>query len=98
MSCTPVSSNDSARDRLVALVLPLARLDKRRFTELQRSTRVRLQGSSIEVQFAYLGETSWYDWDGTQEHLQQVLETAAASIAKTLEFERQRYGPTPWDA
>jgi hypothetical protein len=83
---------------LVDLVTQRGGLDRRMIPELLRSTLVRLGESGVEIDFGYLGETSWYDWDGDPAHLRAILEVAADNFSTTLQVEREKHGPTPWDA
>ena len=82
---------------LIQLVVELGRLDRSKSAEITQSITVSIHGSEIEVRFDYLGERSWYEWDGTPLGLEQAIRTAAGSFAQTLEMERRMVGPTPWD-
>ena len=88
-----------AAETLVELVLADGRLDRGKSDDLVRSTTVRLRGSSVEIDFGYLGEISWYEATGTgRVELRRILEDAAQNYCTTLQFEREKHGRTPWDA
>lgn len=97
MNEVPTYDEVRATNMLVQLILEFGKLDQSKRTELTQSTRVAIHGSKIEVRFDYLGERSWYEWDGTRRGLERVIRTAAGSLAKTLHMERKAHGPTPWD-
>jgi hypothetical protein len=86
-----------ARDRLASLLVQHAQLDPTHTQAVRDALTVKIAGHQIEIQFRYLGETDWYDWDGTLEGLGGAAEMAAQSFAATLACERARFGPTPWD-
>jgi hypothetical protein len=97
--------NDHSTDKdawaaaaLVELVTRRGGLDQRKVPELLQSTTVTLHSSRVEIEFGYLGETNWYDWDGDRAHLNAILEAAADNFSTTLQGEREKHGPTPWDA
>ena len=87
-----------ATETLVELVLADGRLDRKEREELLRSTTVKLRGSSVEIDFGYLGETTRYEVTGRDRvELTYVLEEAAENYCTTLQFEREKHGRTPWD-
>jgi hypothetical protein len=83
---------------LVSMVTQRGGLDQRKVPELLKSTTVNLRASRVEIDFGYLGETAWYEWDGDGAHLHAILEAAADNFSTTLQVEREKHGPTPWDA
>ncbi len=93
----PTDDEVWATTMLVEFIFEFGGLDRDRRAELSRATRVSIHGSDVEVRFDYLGETSWYGWDGTHQGLDEIVRTAAHSFATTLEMERKAHGPTPWD-
>lgn len=89
---------DGARSTLVKLVQKLGGLDDSRFDELSRSTHVQAHDAQIEIRVDYLGEASWYAWDGSREGLDGIITEAAEVLSTTIGFERRTHGRTPWDA
>jgi hypothetical protein len=98
MSTIPSPDEAWAKLAIVKLVQRLGGLDEERLDQLLESTQVAFQDDRIEIRFDYLGETAWYDWDGSRQSLDGIVAAAARGIATTIESERKAYGRTPWDA
>ena len=49
-------------------------------------------GTKLAITWDYLGEVSYYEWDGTDAELISIADVAAKSFATSLTKERERFG------
>jgi len=73
MTDGPTGEEAQAAAALVELVIVRAKLDRRRTEDLLRSTAVRLGGSTVELNFGYLGETTSSEWSDEDGGLRRIL-------------------------
>jgi hypothetical protein len=55
------------------------------------SATVAIDGDQVAITVGWLGETSYYPWDGSNESVDVALVSAAKSIAATLLWERDNW-------
>jgi len=82
---------DEAAWELGRTVAQLAALPDPWQDRLSASTSVSVDDDEmVRIEFGFLGETRWSDWNGSPDGLSAVLNEAARGFATTLVVERER--------
>lgn len=90
-----------ADDLLVEFVerfLETAHLPQARAASVSDTVAIAVAHDEVRVELPIVGGTKWFRWNGTPEDLKTKLCEAAYEFGAEVDWERNEFGSTPWDA